>query len=500
VFGIAITLLTVSSTACTPVPVFEDGREVSSVCAEQADAEGLTVLDLSDDWAPAPFEGVPYRKTIVALANERLDSERARADRYFELYGIEPSFSVMRARLLDEERHACHAMVNDAAEARTPLAIARGHLQCDGLLSRADTTLALRQWQRRHMLVGAGQLDEETLALMREDSRELDFRAGLRALRERTVDATGIIEDGSARNDWERVLGRYLDPAAFRDPDGHEPLPNGAPDLVSRTTEAAAKALGWETPDGMAEFLSEHPTEAGLRVAVRLPPPPDYHREGMPLRAEIERGQIISEKSRRNEVAKLRPALTLYSGDTALIRWPTTVGGWKREKVDGDIELKYKASPVGEFRWRDVIAAPVWFPPPSTPGDEVNESVVGPGYRSAYGLVMLPHLHPDGVEDTFVRTHGSSMVNSILTGTSHGCHRLYNHLAIRLAAFVLRERDHVWHGAQKDNFSRHGIHRDVRGWRWELKDPIPVTVRDSDSSTEADPESTSSETRDTDPR
>jgi hypothetical protein len=440
--------------ACTLVPVFEHGQEAAPVCAERAVEQGLTVLDLSDDWAPAPFEGVPYRQKMVAMAGER-GSE-------YELYGIEPAFSVVSKRLDDEKRHACHARAENRDD----------HLDCDDL--------SLKHWQRRNMLVGGGELDDDTRELMRQDSRELDFRVGLRALRERVVDATGIIEDGSARNAWEQVLGRYLDPPAFRDPDDHAPMPNGAPDLVSRATEQAAHALGWETPEGMATFLRAHPTTAGLRVAVRLPRAPHHGA----LRAEIERGEIIAEKSRRDEVAKLRPCLTLFAGDVALVRWPTTVGGWKREKVGDDIELQFKASPVGDFLWRDVVAAPVWFPPSSTPDDEVDEAVVGPGYRSAYGLVMLPHVHAENsVEDTFVRTHGSSMVGSILKGTSHGCHRLYNHLAIRLASFILRERPHRWVGAQRDHYDGHGVHRDVRGWVWHLDQPIPVTVRDSPGST-----------------
>ena len=107
--------------ACSTVPLFEAGHAVRPVCAEQRNAD-FTVVDLADEWTPAVFTETPdrpqgYRGTFIALANERFGAgrewETARRDRYFELYGIFPSLSVIRARLLDEARHACHAAVDD---------------------------------------------------------------------------------------------------------------------------------------------------------------------------------------------------------------------------------------------------------------------------------------------------------------------------------------------------------------------------------------------------
>src|SRR5690606_10267943 len=53
------------------------------------------------------------------LANEQLGDDelwdRARHDRYFELYGIFPSLSVVASRLADEKRHACHDAIDDTA-------------------------------------------------------------------------------------------------------------------------------------------------------------------------------------------------------------------------------------------------------------------------------------------------------------------------------------------------------------------------------------------------
>src|SRR5678815_3937585 len=91
------------SLPCTSAPVFDNGRSSAAECAERVTG-ARTVIDLSDDWAPAIFSEIAdrpqsYRATFVALANERLGDTRewdsSRRDRYFELFGIFPSFSII---------------------------------------------------------------------------------------------------------------------------------------------------------------------------------------------------------------------------------------------------------------------------------------------------------------------------------------------------------------------------------------------------------------------
>lgn len=204
---------------------------------------------------------------------------------------------------------------------------------------------------------------------------------------------------------------------------------------------------------------------------------------------------------------KNRPTFTLFArtpeGDVALVRWPTTIGAWKEEKVDEDaVALRYKASPVGRAYWRDLVAAPAWFPPPTTPDRELvrwgaddgwapDEDAVGPGYRSAYGLVALLHFRAleggDGAEelsDMAIRTHGSGNYRSILRGSSHGCHRLFNHLAIRLGSYLLAHHGHEREGVIAEGYSRTlhwkgqilKLRVAGRGYRYELQPPIPVDV------------------------
>jgi hypothetical protein len=363
---------------------------------------------------------------------------------------------------------------------------------------------ALELYQRRNFLIPNSRLDPETRAALATDARELDFRFALRVLRERVVDATGLIEDGTAGGGPQPILGRMLDPEPMRGPRGHgKALANGAPDLISAATEAAARHLGWTSAAAVEDFLARH--AAGLRVALVLPAPPAYHANHMQLFAEIDRGDVWYEETPTQRIAWRRPALTLFVQDGAvkrpLIRWPTTIGGWSDVRIGKSIAKRWKESDVGPRQWRDLYAAPTWLPPSSTPDQELvrwtgpgkwelKKSIMGPGPMAAFGMVLLPHharvKGADG-RTRFVTngigTHGSAVVTSILNGTSHGCHRLYNQLAVRLGAFLLRHRNHTVKGQQPEHYRRtvkfmgtYQARIDTRGFLYELTPPVPVDV------------------------
>ena len=98
-----------------------DGAE-RWVDAQAAQAAGYTLIDLSDDWTPKIFaeehtdDGVPlanrYRRVFIGLANDQLDSDGEPLEpgeqNYLELYGIFPSISVLRARMLQDAQKTCH--------------------------------------------------------------------------------------------------------------------------------------------------------------------------------------------------------------------------------------------------------------------------------------------------------------------------------------------------------------------------------------------------------
>ena len=572
------------------VPVYEDGEPTDEeVCPDTTD---LAIVSLDDDWTPrvlqeAPELGErgaqPYRDTYLALANERfdvLDDENSER-RYLELYGIFPTRSLLIARLQDQERHQCHAAIDDtpltefegrinfrwdpdlrgrlvrrhrnlkarverlvereeevdepsdledhpehsrvyerferSREAVEAIRTAQEHLACDGMIDLEEvergvldvkTMRALRRYQRKHFVVGRGHLAEDTVDALAEDSRELDFRATLRMLRERVVDATGLLADGSASHGHREVLGRELDPPELRFRSGQPAAPNGAPDRIAEATEAAAEALGLTDPETAAEQLRALPE----RVAIRLPESPTFlARDGNRVMwTEIHKGEADGERG-PDHVA--RPVMTIYAmeGDqpVALVRWPTTIGGVKEvENSAGWVHERRFESPTGEFVWRDVVASPAWLPPPSTPDEALtlgggsswrpNDDLLGPGYESAYGLAMVihhriresddPDEEPRFIDDG-IRSHGSVSYRSITHGTSHGCHRLYNHLAVRLTSHLLAHRRHTREGNEELNYSRVVRHRgrsakievDSRGYFYELDPPVEVLVAEGEA-------------------
>ena len=389
---------------------------------------------------------------------------------------------------------------------------AQQHLHCEGLLTDKDIDgtfswalgQALEQFERRNFLIPNGRLDPDTRAALATDPRELDFRFALRVLRERVTDATALIEDGTAGAGPQPILGRMLDPAAMRGVHGHDkPLANAAPDLISATTEAAARQLGWTDPAATSAWLANHPS--GIRVALALPPRPAYHAPHMELSAEIDRGDVWYDEQPVPRVAWRRPAMILYAQDgatrRALVRWPTTIGGWADVRIGGVLTKRWKESDVGPREWRQLYAAPTWLPPDTTPDDELvrwvgkgrwelKKTIMGPGPLSAFGMVRLPHeravkMKNGSVQyvDNGIGTHGSAVVTSLLNGTSHGCHRLYNHMAIRLGGFLLHHRDHVVKGQQPEHYRRQisvggGFNAkiDTRGFMFELTPPVHVDV------------------------
>jgi hypothetical protein len=249
--------------------VVEGGRFVGQTTPENARRDGLTVVDLSDDWLPyifseEPEKPQPLRPYLIDLANGRMrggsNYARPREDRYFEAFGIFPSLNLVRRRLADSKRHACHEKVKDAvleelspknvippempekvpnpdpatvaeqpmiltgrtisprpltATEKRAVTAMQAHLRCEGLLPggarapRMDlrTVAGLQAYQRLLMLADNGSIDLETRTALLADSREHDFRALLRALRERVVDATGLLEDGSALGVLGEVQG-----------------------------------------------------------------------------------------------------------------------------------------------------------------------------------------------------------------------------------------------------------------------------------------------------
>jgi hypothetical protein len=311
-----------------------------------------------------------------------------------------------------------------------------------------------------------------------------------------------------------------------------------APDLISPATNAAAEALGWKSVEtGLANNLpppapppgskkshkaaatGKGPAQLPVAVAIKLPPPPPYHSAKMELRAEIDRGEVVLARPKVDQYGHKkwkppvgdRPTVTLYARegdhDVALMRWPTTIGGWKTfEKSDGSMALKYKDSVTGDALWPEVLATPTWHPAPGMPtkrlivkrGDtfEPKTEIIGPGYRAAYGLVAMTHLQimsrnekgePE-LMDLRIRTHGTPGYRSVKRGESNGCHRLHNFEVLRMTAFIIKHHENVRDGLVPEDYVRTlsykgqqvALESESKGYRFKLTPPIPVTVLEGD--------------------
>jgi hypothetical protein len=393
---------------------------------------------------------------------------------------------------------------------------AQARLLCEALLSPKSryasgsydlpTHEALATWERKHDVFGWGFLGGETLGLLLAPTRSLvldDFR---RLLAERVADAAGIVEDGSINQ------ARRKNPPTWRDAAGGT---HPVPDLIDDDVNALLRAIGVQTPEQAIAFLRAHKAGlAGLHVAFKAPPLPAYYGDGknMDLSAEIDRGDVwydLPFDGRGKPVVQRRdhyPHLTLFvhwqGQKIPLCWWRTTIGSWRSEMhEDGHEYFKYKNSDVGPRVWKEIVAAPVWIPPDGTPAKDlltrkvldrnvgpvtvVNTDVMGPGYGSAYGLVMGIHVDPKrGGFDNQIRTHGSVDYTSIARRFSHGCHRLVNNRAVRLYDFVLRHRAFKRIGNVPLNLKKRlevdgdAYHYAIktRGYYYELADPVSVNV------------------------
>ncbi len=386
-------------------------------------------------------------------------------------------------------------------------------LQCEGLLEgytpgviTPTTVKAIRDFEHKHMIFGYGILTGDTRAGFGRTPLQNNFATLRRVLEARVAWSLGIIEDGSVNGKKDLV-------DTWKDRDGKE---HKVRNLVDEYTQLLMKELGVDTPEKAREFfLKADPARfADLRVAFAGPPLPEYYRSDMDFSVIIDRGDVYYDApvdaagNKRFQPVSRRPSNTLYleyeGQKIPLVRYGTTIGGWRREFKDGREYLAYKGSDVGPHVWKDIYAAPVWIPPASTPPasllkservdskwiTRVNTEEIGPSYASAYGLVAAIHVRSRDEagrpvwQDNGIRSHGSMDYMSIQRSFSHGCHRLHNHLAIRLFSFVLHHRAHERLGQTRLRYHKRftvnkrdfGVILDTRGYQFSLTRPVPVMV------------------------
>jgi len=421
-----------------------DGKE-RWVDPKAAEAAGYTIVDLRDSWTPGILvedktpEGAPmpnrYRRVFIGLANDQLDSDGEPLEpgekNYLELYGIFPSFSVLRARFIEDETAPCHdeesvaslaavetvsyvapkdmkreekkleRVRDDLEKARKKLKVATIEELATAKPEYADEValLAKRAAEKPAMAAVEKRLGCEKL--LRPDSKvkhvtgvyDDAMRLAVRSfqqkhmiyeanyLRRKTVVA---LARPPLDNDYDglvRALRERVVSAAGIIEDGtggtaKEP----ALDLATEYTQAATQQLGLvDAASGLA-FFKRHPAEEfkWLRAAVKLPKRPDYYADHMDLSIVVDRGDVwydlpFDSKGNFQHFARKRyPSLSLvvtHEGKKhVLARWRTTIGGWRAEQAtDGYEYYRYKMSDVGQRVIRQVVSGPVWIAPTSTP-------------------------------------------------------------------------------------------------------------------------------------
>ncbi len=357
---------------------------------------------------------------------------------------------------------------------------------------------AIRRFERKHRLFGYGFVNEKMLPYLHATLLENDHQSLVRMVTERVAHSLAIFEDGSVRQEGK-------------------PNPARPVNLIGDMTRLTLAAMGVETPEKAAAFFERHAPEelAGLVVAVALPPLPEYYSDHMDFEVKINIGDVWydfphnPDGSLKEQPRGQLPYTNLFvrhRGELiSLTRLGTTAGGWQYEYAEKQVFMKYKSSDLGLREWKYIVGAPVWFPPSTTPPRELIEHVqengswvpkvkmkqLGPSYASAYGLGMAIHSltrrRANGeVEDwdNGIRSHGSVNYMSILYGTSHGCHRLHNHLAVRLFSNLLRRRTYVRKGQLMTEWRHifgyggktHVVDLNTKGYYFELTPPIPINV------------------------
>lgn len=475
-------------------------------------------LDLA---ALESFDGfIRYSNNRVARRNASHFAQLERnVARYVEGQGVDSPAELDEDRLEDRQRRVLREY-RDARPRTEAIRAAQARLECEGYFEGKgehirgaldwSTHEALAEFERRHRVYGWGFIGRETLVRLRQPSLDLERDAVVRVLTERAIHSLGVLEDGSAPSAGDG-------PATYVGRDGQD---HEIPNLEAQVRERVIEALGLTTPEATLAFLEGlgelTPGDERL-VAFEAPDLPDYYSGDMDIRVEIDRGDVWyefpydEEGNERGQPLQRRPRQTVivqWNGQRIRVaRFGTTIGGWRSEEADGNLQWRYKNSPVGPRVWHQIVAAPVWMPPPSTPSRDlihrvprrsgrdayrINRHEMGPSYASAYGLVAAYHRmyseNEDGTirlrGDEGIRSHGTVDYMSIMRRHSHGCHRLRNHIAVRLMSWVLAHRPHRRVGHRATAFHRLIEHEgftyelDIErgGYVFELEEPVRVRV------------------------
>ncbi len=352
--------------AARRVWAYVDGqRRVMDI--DEARSVGLTVVDLSDDWVPYIFwsqtpggddyKANQYVDNYVRLANDKTNLNGAKLRRgqhnYLEVYGIPPSLTVLRRRLIDDEQRPCYDKLDyelfreyhgpvRVVDARGSKAIekryygARGHYRralrkarvrtLEALLERKAYRKVARKYQkaqwryrairamqrrlvcegmfgRRKPRIKPGIINWQVRQALRRFERKHDIY-GWGMIFQKTGNALGRKPVENHYESLKRVIAERVISAAgiledgtagrrasFVGADGNK---HRVRNLVEEFTRAVLHQMGLTDSEKAQAFIKAHSEDdfKRLLVAVKLPPLPEYYADHMELETIINRGDI----------------------------------------------------------------------------------------------------------------------------------------------------------------------------------------------------------------
>lgn len=333
---------------------------------DEARMYGFTIVDLSDDWVPYMFwsqtpqandyKENDYQADYVLLANDKIDSDgqnlKPSQHNYLEVYGIPPSLSVLRQRLVEEAKRPCFEKLDytlfqtyegpvsivdpqGSQRLKSKYAAAKEALQkalrqtraksVEELLENTDHASVAKTYRRLHWQLEAikqmqkrlhceGMLSTRAAQAAAPGVVTWDVRNALKQFEKKhnvyghgfidreTAAALGRSAKENVYESFKRVLTERVISASGIVEDGSVNSTYTALDgtkqkvrnLVGEFSQALFRHLNISNADQAEAFLSEHTPEEfkSFFIAVPLPKTPEYYSDHMDFSVVIDRGDI----------------------------------------------------------------------------------------------------------------------------------------------------------------------------------------------------------------
>jgi hypothetical protein len=347
------------------------------------DGANLAAMEAVETVSYVPPEKVKQEEKRIARLRTELEAARKKAQVHTlaELAAKDPKLAP-KVKLVERR----------AAEKPAMMEVER-RLGCEGMFKRGKHVtgiyddamrLAVRRFQQKHMIYESNYLRQKTMDALARAPLANDHQALLRVLRERVVAAAGVVEDGSADG--------KNGPPTYTGANGRTmPVRN----LAEEMTQAAVEQLGLASPEAALAFFKRHSAAdfRHLRAAVRLPALPEYYGPNMDLSIVIDRGDVwydlpwdaagVRHQQPRGHYPSFHAYVKYNDQRIPLVRWRTTIGGWRAEQASDGYEYYRSAT------WWPAQCGSRPSPPPSARWSSQRPSTAcGTGWSTTMSLAQ----------------------------------------------------------------------------------------------------------------